>query len=177
VVLSAWKSSFLIRLVLLVALGLILPGCAGKIPITGRVTVDDKPIKAGGVTFIPDKDKGNTSPANAIGQIKEDSTYELFTDGKPGAAPGWYKVLVTANSSSINISGSATPDGGKLYAPPESLVNPKYAKLSTTDLSVEVKPGGSYDLKLSAAPKFPNQGGVPNMPGVPAQPGVPPMPR
>jgi hypothetical protein len=177
VVLSTWKFSFPIRTALVVFALTALSGCGGRIPVSGKVTVDDKPLKSGGVTFVPDTEKGNNSTVNAIGQIKEDGTYELFTEGKPGVAPGWYKVLIAAAANPIDNSGAATTDGKKLYAPPQSLVHDKYSKLKATDLSFEVKSGGSYDLKLSGPQNLPAQPGVPAMPGVPAQPGIPPMPR
>lgn len=123
----------------------VLAGCrddsgVGKtVPVVGVVSVDNKPVPAGSVSFRPDKAKGNESRHEPAGDIDAQGRYKLYTAGKEGAPPGWYKVAVI----------SAEPDAyppKKLYAPP------KYGDIATSGLSVEVvegAPPGAYDLKLS----------------------------
>ena len=137
-------------------------GCSGPVPVKGHASVDSKPLSSGSVRFIPDKDKGNTVTAEPLGYISEQGTYEMTTNGKPGAPPGWYKVVVTAVEP-VDLNNPSPP-------PAKSLISVKYNQPETTDLSVEVKAGaaeGAYDLKLSGPGKDATlPGAIPPMPGV-----------
>jgi hypothetical protein len=115
----------------------------GTVPVVGKVTVNGKPVKAGTVSFRPDKSKGNTSVHEPYGEIDADGNYKLFTGKKEGAPVGWYRVAVFAGEPVEvgNLSGQA-----RWYA------NPKYAAAESSGLTVEVveQPApGAYDLKLT----------------------------
>jgi hypothetical protein len=117
------------------------------VPVVGKVTVDGQPLKAGNgvsssVSFRPEKGSGNSQ--EPAGDIDEDSTYRLFTNGKEGAPPGRYHVLVTAMER-------FDPKSPFPYGKRKSYVNSKYGDLKTSDLVIEVVPSpapGAYDLKL-----------------------------
>jgi len=112
-------------------------------PVTGKVTVDGNPLTKGMVRFIPDKEKGNTGTTESVGEIQADGTYTLYTNSKPGAPTGWYKVTVNASE----VPDSSKPMTGK------SLVDPKYSNAEHPLLSVEVVSSpspGAYDLKVSS---------------------------
>lgn len=118
-------------------------GCGGGdnlLPVSGKVVCDGTPLTEGSVRFVPDGTKGNTSKLEPAGTIGGGGSYSLLTDGKSGAPAGWYKVSVASgvipDSSKPNVSGA------KFAA--------KYSNPETSGLSVEVKPGGSYDLKVTA---------------------------
>jgi hypothetical protein len=133
-----------VSLVTLAIFVLTIAGCSKTATVTGKVTVDDKPLTKGGIRFVPDKAKGNTSPDEAIGTINETGVYELRTNNQAGVPPGWYKVCVHSTDM---------PDNTNPSAPLKSYVDGKYDKPETTDVSIEVKsgaPAGAYDLKLSA---------------------------
>jgi hypothetical protein len=124
----------------------VLAGCGKSgpklYPVSGKVTVGDKPLTTGSVVFQPDTKKGNTSNHVTVGYIQEDGTYTVMTGKKEGAPLGWYKVIVQANEP---------PDPKDPRAAPKSLVNKKYTRPETSGLSVEVveSPGeGAYDFKL-----------------------------
>ena len=111
--------------------------------MVGKVTADGEPVKAGTVSFRPDKSKGNTTVHEPFGEIDSQGNYKLFTGKKEGAPVGWYRVAVFAGEPVEvgNLSGQA-----KWYA------NPKYASADTSELAVEVVEGpapGAYDLKLT----------------------------
>jgi hypothetical protein len=128
----------------LAALLAAVSGCSGQPAVKGHASVDNKPLSSGSVRFIPDKDKGNTATAEPRGVITEQGTYEVATDGRPGAPPGWYKVVVAAVEP-VDLNNPSPP-------PAKSLIAVKYNQPETTDLHVEVKAGaadGAYDLKLS----------------------------
>jgi len=128
---------------------LLLPlaaGCAGGggvgkvVPVAGKVLLDNKPLTAGAVTFVPDAAKGNKARATATGLIKEDGTYELTTETKPGAPPGPYKVTIQTMFP-----------GGQMPAKPVQ-INSKFTSPDTTPLLIEVSenpPAGAYDLQVS----------------------------
>jgi len=136
----------------LVFAGLLVVGLAGcgdpsdvgrTVPVVGKVTVNGKPVKAGSVSFRPDKSKGNTSVHEPYGEIDAEGNYKLYTGKKEGAPVGWYRVAVFAGEpvEINNVSGQA-----KWYA------NPKYAATDSSGLTVEVveQPDlGVYDLKLT----------------------------
>jgi hypothetical protein len=101
------------------------------------------------VLFKPDASKGNTSPFEPTGTVDASGTYTLRTEGKTGAPPGWYKVVVTARGD----APVAHPKGQQNHRPVStSLVPAKYGEVRTTDLVIEVveHPSTSaYDLKLT----------------------------
>jgi len=124
-------------------------GCADRsgvgktVPVTGTVYLGDRPLTTGSVSFRPDASKGNTSTGEPSGDIGPDGTYKLSTNGKPGAPPGWYKVIVAADVPS---------NPNDPYSMPKSIINAKYADANTTDLSIPVVENpspGAYDLKVS----------------------------
>jgi hypothetical protein len=137
---------------LLLAALLAVCGCAAREeplhPVSGKVTIDGEPLTKGTVGLIPDLAKGNTSPYAPQGKLGSDGSYRIATLGRPGAAPGWYKVTIWA---SANEPASDSYQAMKDFQP-QWLVNEKYTQAETTDLSVEVVPSpasGAYDLKLS----------------------------
>ncbi|MCI0458729.1 MAG: hypothetical protein L0Z62_17360, partial [Gemmataceae bacterium] len=75
------------------------------------------------------------------GEIGADGSYQLYTDGKPGAPPGKYKVTVI----SMTEADSAKPELSK------SNVGPQFNDPKLTPLSREVSASSKdYDLKVSA---------------------------
>jgi hypothetical protein len=120
---------------------LMLSGCGGVgklYPVSGKVTVDGKPLPDAQLSFMPDAEKGNKATATAVGKVK-DGSYSLTTQGKEGAPAGWYKVAVYTQY----------PGG-----PEKAVVLPRrYTDPGKSPLSVEVVPSpqpGAYDLKLSS---------------------------
>jgi hypothetical protein len=124
---------------------LFLLGCGdgGGVRVRGQVMLDGKPLPAGVVVFCPDTTRGNASPHEARGAIQKDGTFEVSTNGKAGALPGWYKVTVIA------IARGSAKRG--VHPPPRSLIDRRYGSPATSGLEVEVargKPAGAYDLAL-----------------------------
>ena len=121
-----------------------LVGCGGvKLePVEGKAMADGKPVTNGSLLFKPDAAKGNTSTLEPAGQIDSSGNYKMFTNHKPGAPAGWYKVIVIATEPI---------DPKDPYAPRKSFVDGKYNGEQTTDLALEVianAPPGAYDLKM-----------------------------
>ena len=132
--------------VLSALLSLPLIGCGSStgplLSVEGKVTVDDKALPNGSVAFHPDEAKGNKSKKVASAEIT-DGSYRLFTDGKPGAPAGWYKVTVAAQTQ-------VDSDKAELA---KSLVGEQFTDPKETPLAKEVTASagaGAYDLKVSA---------------------------
>jgi hypothetical protein len=135
-----------VSLAALILLPFFLTGCGGPplIPVSGKVLLDGQALTSGSVTFKPDESKGNTSKVEPIGKIAEDGTYTLETNGKPGAPPGAYKVLVFAQGPPVNPKDP--------YSLTKQIINKKYVQEATTDLSVTVVANAApdaYDLKVT----------------------------
>jgi hypothetical protein len=126
---------------------LLVCGCgsgANLVPVSGTVTLDGQPLKAGDVQFHPDGSEKQEMP---IGHV-QDGKYELTTRGKKGAPAGRYKVVVLSNQ----FSGEGAPKATATKEVPRSFINIKYTTVGTTPLSKEVVANpapDAYDLKLT----------------------------
>src|SRR5258708_4211842 len=72
------------------------PGGGKTVPVNGKATVNGSPLKMGTVAFMPIKARGNAIPHVPGGEIDAEGNYKLVTATKPGAPPGWYKVVVVS---------------------------------------------------------------------------------
>jgi hypothetical protein len=122
-------------------------GCSPKDPIgkrvkvEGVVSVDGNPLPNGSLSFRALEDKGNTQKHEPYAIIEADGRYRIYTLGKEGCAPGWYRVVV---ESTVPL-----PEGK--MGNTESRIDQKYndAKRSDIDIEVVEKPApGQYDIKL-----------------------------
>jgi hypothetical protein len=129
-------------------------GCAEKgqgrlHPVSGKVTLDAKPLTTGSVSFRPDPARGNNTQHMPTGVIDSEGNYKLTTANRPGAPPGWYKVLVIVQD--LGAAAGAGKQGSSAKA--KSLLPRRYLEPEKTPLSIEVveKPEpGAYDLSLSS---------------------------
>ena len=125
---------------------------------SGGEPVRGEPVGGAMISFVGDKE---TRPATAVS--KPDGTFELQTQGSPGAFPGSYKVVVIkSEEGAAAVDPGFSPDGQDLSMeqaaaaarkpPPKvkELLPAQYSSPQTTPLSVEVKSSGDNiaDLKL-----------------------------
>jgi hypothetical protein len=112
-----------------------------RIPVSGSVTLDGKPLEGGVLLFHPDASKGNTERVSCTGPIKA-GRYNLVTSGVTksdtgsGAPLGWFKVTL------IN----------DLPGTPVINVDSKYLNPETTPVAIEIVDNpepGAYDVKLT----------------------------
>jgi hypothetical protein len=133
-------------LAVLLAFGLVvLFGCARgirRIPVSGTVTLDGKPLQGGVLVFHPDESKGNTARIGCSGPVKN-GHYKLNTsavtrlDTGAGAPLGWYKVTLTNN-----LPGQPIINVANKYLTPE-----------TTPVAIEIVDNpepGAYDIQLTS---------------------------
>lgn len=91
-----------------------------RVPVTGIVLIDGKPLKSGNIKFVPDKGRPSAS------KIGEDGRFNLTCyDGNDGALLGSHRVQVSSNRI---ISDSKI----EWFAPQE------YADFRTSGIEVEV---------------------------------------
>jgi hypothetical protein len=78
-----------------------------------------------------------------FGEIDAEGGYRLSTAGKPGAPPGWYRVMIVAVARSEGSHGK--------HRRQVSLISRKYTAVETSGLALEVVEDAgpsAYDLKL-----------------------------
>jgi hypothetical protein len=125
-------------------------GCGGvkRIPTSGTVTLDGKPMPAGVLQFIPDASKGNSLRLGCSGPISN-GRWNLVTSGMEradtgkGAPVGWFKVIFTDPNEGSKAPGvSAAPK-----------VAAKYWREETTPLSIQLTdppPAEGYAIALTS---------------------------
>jgi hypothetical protein len=126
----------------------LLAGCSrlpDLEPVSGRVTLDGKPLEFGCVMFQPEKGPAAVAPINRDGRFT--LTYQCKA---AGAVVGRNRVVVTAYEA--ERPGFQWPAGGEPGLG-KCLVPQKYTSASTTDLEIDVRPGmGDAELALSSKP-------------------------
>lgn len=108
------------------------------VPVTGKVQVNGKILRTGTIAYLPEA--GDKSAKEAKSAIRDDGAYSLWTGEKAGAAPGAYRVVVSA----MEMTDSTQP--------PKRLVAQIYAAGDSTPLRKTVAanaPAGTYDLDLN----------------------------
>ena len=117
--------------------------------VSGDVTLDGQPLTTGVVSFTP-----ATSGASAYANIGGDGRYELKTGAADGLEPGAYKVTVAANATPEQATAMGVKIGREGIMP---LLTPiKYADISSTPLTVDVK-AGSQEVDLALEADRPNK--------------------
>jgi hypothetical protein len=114
---------------------LLVAGCDSGgdslIAVRGRVAYHGTALTAGTIVFTPDTQRGAAGPI-ARGDIQADGSYQVWTDEKPGAAAGFYRVTVLA----VESSGFGPTDTTRV---PRSLLPDKYRDPELSGLACEVK--------------------------------------
>ena len=79
---------------------MLLAGCGPKhpnlpaqYPVTGKITLDGKPLPGAGIMYLP---RGNTRGTGSFGMTDKEGSYTLKSDhGGPGAPEGEYAVTIS----------------------------------------------------------------------------------
>jgi hypothetical protein len=130
---------------------LALAGCGRSdvAPVSGRVTLDNKPLAQATVVFQPVSQEKNPGPGS-VGRTddKGQFTLQLMTSTTPGAVLGKHKVSITAYEG-----GNEIPSSGSRPAFRKALVPLKYN--AESQLTFEVPAGGTAgaDFDLKSAPE------------------------
>lgn len=140
------------------ALGLFIAGCSNQpelVPVTGKVTMNGKPLGNVKVDFQPDPDKGTTGQGST-GTTDADGNFKLlFQTDKPGVILGHHRVIIVDLEPYGNVfvgRGDYRTDapGGPKETPKKSRVPDQYSKLANTPFKQEVTKGMgpvTFDVK------------------------------
>jgi hypothetical protein len=132
------------RLLLVIAVVFVL-GCGPKPPrvaqVSGRVTLDGKPLPKASVTFVPMATKENPNPGpTAQGMTDEDGRYQLSVDvSTPGAVVGKCRIYISTRLSDPAIDDRDA--GGPIRSLPRDKVPSRYNQ--GTELEFDVPPVGT----------------------------------
>ena len=131
-----------------IAVSATSPGCSpsSDVPVSGRVTLDGKPLPGVHIGFQPIAKQGDQNPGTGSYALTDPNgqyTLLLVEGEKPGAVVGNHRVEITARSEiPPNIDVPKRP-------PPRIFVPAKYNQQS--ELTFEVPKGGTtaanFDLK------------------------------
>ena len=136
-----------LRIFMIVGL-LAIVGCGPNVaPVSGKITMDDKPLVNATVIFTPESEEKNPGPgSNGKTDANGNYTLQLNTGGVKGAIIGKHSVRITAyegDDNEIPSSGSDMKVFRKLLVPD------KYN--SHTELKIDVPSGGTttanFELK------------------------------
>jgi hypothetical protein len=128
------------------------------VPVTGRITLNGKPLANAQVAFVPDQ--GNTG-GTAGGDITgPEGNYLARYRNRSGLAPGKYKVHITPGTPTASSSGASEAFQNDPFMAGEAVRAAEAGKPGSKKLEIkgefdaEVEPGGStldFDLKSTAA--------------------------
>jgi len=122
---------------------LLLTGCeTSVVPVSGRVTLDGKPLAGAVVTFQPRADgpASGAPAAGSVGRTDEDGRYTLHVikPDQPGAAVGEHTVTIspaTGGSDKEPAKGQTLPknwyDGSKKFKVPPGGTSEANFKIAT----------------------------------------------
>ena len=136
---SAWHGGMaLVRAMCLGAL-IACVGCGERrADVTGKATVDGKPLNSKLITILFAPDKDNPLKKIPAATLDDDGQYTMSTGATGGVPLGWYKVHVQWDSK--NAKGQPCP------------VHSRFLDSGLTTLTVEVVANpqpGAYDLKFT----------------------------
>ena len=129
------------------ALALVSTGCGDNVvPVSGRVTLDKKPLANATVIFSPVSDQFNAGPGSrGKTDANGDFTLHLMSKEVPGAVIGKHKVSITAYEGDDGTVQSSGSD----MAFRKRLVPAKYN--AKTTLTFDVLPGGNKNANFDLA--------------------------
>jgi hypothetical protein len=64
--------------------------------VQGKVFYRGELITNGTIVFSPDPERGGKGPM-AWAKIGSDGRYQLLTDGRTGATPGWHRITIACS--------------------------------------------------------------------------------
>ena len=143
--------------------GLSIGGCgttsgqsipSGLTPVSGVVTMGDKPLVGATVTFIPAQSGANASGASGITDSSGKYVLKSYEGGGNGLAPGAYKVVISClvkADGSVVIPGPDESPMQLLVGGAKETLPDQYSNLLGTKLLATVDASGApIDFKLAA---------------------------
>lgn len=139
---------YLIALIVAVSMGCEQKVAETLFPVTGQIKLDGQPLNSGSLTLRPDGlDQHWQQPT---GMIEAGGHFVVYTNGRAGAPPGTYRVIVFVTETTATEAGAARP------GLPRSLIPARYNDPLQTPLRLEVvaqPTAGAYDQELTSRDK------------------------
>jgi hypothetical protein len=109
------------------------------LPVTGRITVDGKPLPGAEVVFSPSFSDSGT---HSIGETKADGTFALSFLYQPGTAAGDYRVMVSyllgPNGKPVSLGERSGDIISKEMSRAREIIPPRYSDYRKTELRATV---------------------------------------
>jgi hypothetical protein len=143
-----------IRFLAPMLIALVAAGCGTKgvtlktAPVSGKVTLSDKPLAGATVMFVPETEPGAPTPPTPSGLTDADGVYKLSTMASgsqvvEGAPPRRYRVIITKSQ------GGAGPPGVEAGMSPDE-VKKKFQSASAEE---QMKMAGTAQMGPGAQQK------------------------
>ena len=130
----------------------LIAGCSGSnyptmYPVSGVITMDDKPLANAQLAFVPVNDEEGGFTGVGVAESNEQGQFEVYMADYTGLPEGVYKVTVSAE---IQIDDNDEEEGeGEM----ESVVPPIYESEDTTPLQIEVQAIDKNEISLKVERK------------------------
>jgi len=142
----------------------IVAGCGEEgprlVPVTGTVTINNKPLGDAEISFVPDPSNKDVTPGADI--TGPEGNFKVSHGGRAGLAPGRYQVLISKKETAPN--GLVLPEAIKVDRIQQEMsgirresLPKRYSDATSSTEYVEVKEDGKndfqFDVKASATKK------------------------
>ena len=133
-------------------LGCVASGCGpdnprGRVPVAGKITLDDRPLDHGNIVFVPEEADGI-----GTGAVIDDGAYRI--EVLKGLPPGKYLVRIFSTGAPASGTPSIDPPTlpGNSPPPPPGVerVAPRYNVQSETVIEVTARGGGQFDFDVAS---------------------------
>ena len=126
-------------------------GCGGKkiVPVSGKVTLNGKPLAGATVSFQPVAEAGTASAGpGSIGKTNENGEFALkASTGQDGAVTGKHRVIITVVAEEIGDGDARPPRGGW---PQKEKLPRRYNEDSTETFDVPAGGTAKADFPLTS---------------------------
>lgn len=143
----------------LISVGWLFAGCgshsdSGQMPprlqpVTGRITIDGKPLQGIVVRFVPMEEGGSMT----LGETDQDGRYRLSYVGMTGCAAGEYRVMMSyktlGDGKSISLDAQSSLIISTEAANAAERMPEQYVSLGTSLKAMVPANGGVIDFNLT----------------------------
>ena len=135
-----------------IAAAFALLGCGddpsrGLVPVSGSVTLDNKPLSGALVTLVP---QGETLGQGSFGHTDAAGKFVLQTpEGQKGAVAGTYKVLINKQVNPDGTDFVPTEDVSPMDSNAREILLPRYSDFERSSLKATIPAEGTtlkFDL-------------------------------
>jgi hypothetical protein len=131
-------------------LALAVGGCGDSLPslsgVSGKITLDGKPVDGAMLTFMPDS--GNRDLTQGTATSDAEGAFRVKNGERDGLAPGKYKVVAIKRGSDTKGAADITS-----LSMGKDLLPTVYGDASKTTLTIDVPSSGTSSANLELSSK------------------------